>query len=86
LENLRILKLNSSKAFNTSPVKVPGSTTAFNQLLHLDLASTAIDASDMIALLPIIETVEKLNLTSCARVTTEALEQIVQSMLGATHI
>jgi hypothetical protein len=25
-------------------------------------------------------------LTSCARVTTEALEQIVQSMLGATHI
>ncbi|KAG0377939.1 hypothetical protein BGX24_005113 [Mortierella sp. AD032] len=79
LERLRTLKLNSSKAFNASPVKVPDST-AFTQLLYLDLASTPIDASDMIALLSVIKTVEKLNLTSCARVTTEALEQIVQNL------
>lgn len=61
-----------------SPVRIPDSK-AFTQLLNLDLASTSIDASDVIALLPVIGNVEKLNLTSCVRVTTEALEQVVSS-------
>lgn len=76
LERLRTLKLNSSKAFNMSPVRIPDSK-AFSHLLNLDLASTSIDASDLIALLPSFGIVEKLNLTSCTRVTSEALEQIV---------
>jgi hypothetical protein len=76
LERLRTLKLNSSTAFNMSPVRIPDSK-AFSQLLNFDLASTSIDASDLIALLPSIGTVEKLNLTSCTKVTTEALELIV---------
>ncbi|KAF9903697.1 hypothetical protein EC991_003424, partial [Linnemannia zychae] len=79
LERLRTLKLNSSKAFDSSPVKVPDNPVAFKQLVHLDLASTAIDASDMIALLPVIGTVEKLNLTSCDKV-ARALEEIVQNL------
>ncbi|KAK3832942.1 MAG: hypothetical protein JOS17DRAFT_741115 [Linnemannia elongata] len=79
LEKLRTLKLNSSKAFNMSPVRIPDSK-AFTQLLNLDLASTSIDASDVIALLPVIGNVEKFNLTSCARVTTEALEQVVSNL------
>lgn len=61
-----------------SPVRIPDSK-AFSQLLNLDLASTSIETSDVIALLPVIGKVEKLNLTSCARVTTEALEQVVSS-------
>ena len=77
LEKLRTLRLNSSKAFDTSPVRVPD--RAFTELVHFDLASTAIDSADMISILPIIKYVEKLNLTSCAGVNTEALEQIVQS-------
>lgn len=79
LERLRTLKLNSSKAFNMSPVRIPDSK-AFSQLLNLDLASTSIETSDVIALLPVIGKVEKLNLTSCARVTTEALEQVVSNL------
>ncbi|KAG0284119.1 hypothetical protein BGZ96_011519 [Linnemannia gamsii] len=79
LERLRTLKLNSSKAFNMSPVRIPDSK-AFSHLLNLDLASTSIDAPDLIALLPSVGTVEKLNLTSCTRVTTEALEQIVSQL------
>ncbi|KAF8944780.1 hypothetical protein BGZ47_003707 [Haplosporangium gracile] len=80
LKRLRTLRLNSSKAFNMSPMRIPDSK-AFTQLFNLDLASTSIDASDLVALLPIIGTVEKLNLTSCARVTTEALEQVVSNLL-----
>ncbi|KAF9182229.1 hypothetical protein BGZ50_005062 [Haplosporangium sp. Z 11] len=79
LTNIRTLKLNSTLAFNQSPVRVP-SSQAFTQLLDLNLSRTPITACDFTMLLNSFKSVEDLNLTSCDYINTAALEQCVQGL------
>ncbi|KAG0254467.1 hypothetical protein BG011_005769 [Mortierella polycephala] len=79
LTNIRTLKLNSTLAFNLSPVRVP-SSQAFTQLLDLNLSRTPITACDFTMILNNFKSVENLNLTSCDYIDTAALEQCVQGL------
>ncbi|KAG0035581.1 hypothetical protein BGZ81_005559 [Podila clonocystis] len=73
LSNLRTLKLNNTRAFDSSPVRVPDGR-AFARLLHVDLAITPINGQDLIALANTFKSLESLNLTECVNVPTGALE------------
>ncbi|KAF9207997.1 hypothetical protein BGZ59_010843 [Podila verticillata] len=79
LSNLRTLKLNNTRAFDSSPVRVPDSR-AFARLLHIDLARTPINGHDLIALASTFRPLESLNLTECVNVPIAALEHCAEHL------
>ncbi|KAF9301783.1 hypothetical protein BGZ74_006276 [Mortierella antarctica] len=84
LSNLRTLKLNNTRAFDSSPVRVPDSR-AFARLLHVDLARTPINGQDLIALASTFKLLESLNLTECVNVPTGALEHCAEHLKALQH-